>query len=193
MKKIKEKYFLFPLMKTKKSSTLFNENSSRSILEKSESRQTIFYKPINPKHPFNPYTIRLNEIIKKNNLSLITNNKFKSIIIKFRNERKKKFEEKKVFYKNKSFYDYEEEKKTHHKMLKAMLKKDAQTLQFLLIQDQKKNLKKNNKLHSLKNCSFSNRKNSNSSNRNTSMVSPHNFLPEKLEKMSVSKSMVLGE
>ena len=96
------------------------------------------YRPINPKYPFNGSSIGINEILKKNNLSLITNSTLKNIIIKFREERKKENDEKKIFYKNRSIHDYDEEKKNNFLMLKALLKKDPQTLQNLINLNKKK-------------------------------------------------------
>ena len=154
MKKIKKKNLLFPnYIKYKKSHLKIIENG-KSPHEKYESRQNILYKPINPKHRFNPSTIGINEITKKNNLSLITNNNLRNIILKFREERQKGLEEKKALYKNNSFKNYEDEKKTRFIMLKALLRKDQQTIQSLLLKDNKKNNKKRSRIYSCKNLSY---------------------------------------
>ena len=118
---------------------------NRSKIEQYETKYSLLYRPINPKLPFNSSSIGINEITKKNNMSLITNNIIKNIIIKFRNEKNKKSKEKKKLYRNRSFHDYEEEKKTHFEMLKAMLRKDLHAIHNLIIKDNIKNMKKANK------------------------------------------------
>ena len=155
MKKIKKTHLLFPnYIKYKKSPLKRNEYSKESLIRR-ETREDMKYKPINPKRTFNPSTIGINEIVKKNNLSLITNYKIRNIIIKFREERQKEIEEKKILYKNRSFHNYEEEKKTHFIMLKAMLRKDHQTIQNLIKREHKNQDKKiKNRCSSSRNLSY---------------------------------------
>ena len=141
MKKIKKASLLFPKYIKIKKSPLKKIEYSKEETEKNEFRKNIKYKPINPHRSFNPSTIGINEMIKKSNLCLITNNTIKNIIIRFREERLRQKEEKRIIYKNKSFHDYEEEKKTHFIMLKALLRKDHQTIQTLIKKERKKDIK----------------------------------------------------
>lgn len=188
MKKIKKKNLLFPnYIKSKKS----NSESSKKPPEKYESRQNIYYKPINPKHRFNPSTIGINEIIKKNNLSLITNNKLRNIILKFREERLKQLEEKKLLYKNKSFKDYEDDKKTRFIMLKALLRKDHQTIQSLLLKDNIKKNKKKNRIYSCKNLSYLGKNISSYRNNNSSLILSSHSKYLTSEKVSNNKSVII--
>ena len=129
-------------IKLSKSNIKTIENN-KDYLDKNEFYKYMRYRPINPKYPFNGSTIGIKEIMKENNLSLITNNKLKDIIIKFREERKKENEEKKTLYRNKSMHDYEYEKKSNFLMLKALMRKDPQSIQTLI----NRNNKINNKLN----------------------------------------------
>ena len=156
MKKIKKKSLIFPKYIRIKKNPLNKTEYSKELTQKYESRQNMEYKPINPPSTFNPSTIGINEILKKNNLSLITNNALKNIIIKFREDRQREKEERKILYKNKSFHNYEEEKKNHFIMLKALLRKDHQTIQNLVEREYKKLEKKEkeNRCSSSRNFSF---------------------------------------
>lgn len=133
----------FPAYKKINKPLIKISENSKEIVEKNEFMNNVKYRPINPKHPFNGSSIGINEILKKNNLSLITNSTLKNIIIKFREERKKENDEKKIFYKNRSIHDYDEEKKNNFLMLKALLKKDPQTIQNLINLNKKKNKRMN--------------------------------------------------
>ena len=155
MKKIKfrnESKFPSYIKLTKSNSKTIENN--KNYIDNNEFLKYMKYRPINPKHPFNGSTIGIKEIMKENNLSLITNSTLKDIIIKFRNERKKENEERKTLYRNKSMHDYEFEKKNNFLMLKALMRKDPQTIQILINRNKKINnklkkcspIKKNNSL-----------------------------------------------
>ena len=121
--------------------SLINENRKKSI-EKYDTKRNILYKPIKKNHPFNFSTIGINEILKKSNLSLITNKKMKNIFIKYKEERAKEIKAKKILYRNRSFCNPEEEKSNRFKMLKALLKKDYRTIHNLMDKEKKKKKKK---------------------------------------------------
>ena len=154
MKKIKKKVLLFPNYIKIKKLPLKKVEHKKDNFYQYENKQSMKYRPINPKRTFNPSTIGINEIVKKNNLSLITNYNLKKIIIKFRDERQKEIEEKKMIYKNKSFHDYEKEKNLHFLMLKALLRKDHQTIQYLIKRENKENKKKENSCLSISHNSY---------------------------------------
>ena len=116
--------------------SLINENRKKSI-EKYDTKRNILYKPIKKNHPFNFSTIGINEILKKSNLSLITNKKMKNIFIKYKEERAKEIKAKKILYRNRSFCNPEEEKSNRFKMLKALLKKDYRTIHNLMDKEKK--------------------------------------------------------
>ena len=158
MKKIKKANLLFPRYLKIKTSPPKKVGHIRDNIYSYEMKQGMKYRPINPKRSFNPSTIGINEIIKKNNLSLITNNKIKNIIIKFREEKQKEIEEKKVLYKNKSYHDIEKEKNTHFLMLKALLRKDHQTIQNLIKRENKEIKKKENRCSSSRNFLYLNKR-----------------------------------
>ena len=86
----------------------------------------------------------IDEILKKDNIPLITNDSIKNLILKFREEREKEMFEKKVIYKDKSFEEIQKEKNTHFLMLRAMLRKDPLTIQVLMKRnrDEERKLKK---------------------------------------------------
>ena len=157
MKKIKKTSLLFPNYIKIKKFPLKKIEYSKEISFKEDTNQYMKYKPINPHSTFNPSSIGIDEIVKKNNLSLITNNTIKNIIIRFRAERQKELDEKKIFYKNKSFHDYEEEKRTHFIMLKALLRKDHQTIQNLIKKENKKIIKNENRCSSGRNLLYLNK------------------------------------
>ena len=186
MKKIKfRNESKFPsYIKLNKSNTKTIENN-KDYLDRNEFVKYIRYRPINPKYPFNGSTIGLKEIMKENNLSLITNNTLKDIIIKFRDERKKENEERKTLYRNKSMHDYEYEKKNNFLMLKALMRKDPQTIQTLINRNNKIN-KINNKINK-----HSPSKNNSllSHNRNKSLLLGHTIKKISSEKMHNNNSL----
>ena len=189
MRKIKKTSLLFPNYIKIKRSPLKKIEYSKEITYKEDINQSMKYKPINPHRTFNPSSIGINEIVKKNNLSLITNNSLKNIIIRFREERKRELDEKKILYKNKSFHDYEEEKKNHFIMLKALLRKDHQTIQNLIKKEHKKINKIGNRCSSSRNLSYSS-KSSTKIYRNKS--APHTLPSYKnltAEKISIDVSI----
>ena len=196
MKKIKKSSLLFPnYIKIKRTPLRKLEYSKEITYKEEETRHNMKYRPINPPSTFNPSSIGINEILKKNNLSLITNNTLKNIIIKFREERQKELEEKKVLYKNKSFHNYEEEKKRHFIMLKALLRKDHQTIQNLILKENKTLNKKENRCSSGRNLSYLNKSKSltkiyrNKSSPNT-LPSYKNLTHGKI---SINKSMRINK
>ena len=83
----------------------------------------------------------INEIVKKKNLPLITNDTIKNLIIKFRNEREKEMNEKRVFYRESSYQDIQREKNTQFLMLRAMLRRDPLTIQSLMNRNKRKQTK----------------------------------------------------
>ena len=103
----------------------------------------VIYKPINPENKFSSSTFGINEMMKKDNISLITNDSIRNLIVKFRADREKELNEKKIFYKEKSYQDIQREKNTNFLMLRAMLRRDPLTIQALM----KKNLDRKKKLN----------------------------------------------
>jgi len=188
MKKIKfRNESKFPsYIKLSKSNSKTIENN-KDCIEKNEFNKYIKYRPINPHYPFNGSTIGIKEIMKENNLSLITNKTLKDIIIKFREERKKENEERKTLYRNKSRHDYEYEKKNNFLMLKALMRKDPQTIQTLINRNNKINKinKVNNKInrHSPSNNSLL------VPNKNKSLLLGHTMKKSLSEKMHNNSSL----
>ena len=90
---------------------------------------------------FNSSSMGINEIVKKKNLPLITNDTIKNLIIKFRNEREKEMNEKRVFYRESSYQDIQREKNTQFLMLRAMLRRDPLTIQSLMNRNKRKQTK----------------------------------------------------
>ena len=183
MKKIKFRNISkFPsYIKLNKSNSKTIENNE-DYLDKNEFYKYIRYRPINPKYPFNGSTIGIKEIMKENNLSLITNNALKDIIIKFREERKKENEEKKTLYRNKSMHDYEYEKKNNFLMLKALMRKDPQTIQTLINRNNKINNKLNRHSPSKNNSLLDD-------NRNKSLLLGHTMKKSLSQKMHNNSSL----
>ena len=115
--------------------------STKDLLEQSHNfspkrveiqRIRVIYKPINPQNKFNSSSFGINEMMKKDNISLITNDKIRNLIVTFRAEREKEISEKKIFYKEKSYQDLQKEKNTNFLMLRAMLRRDPLTIQVLM-------------------------------------------------------------
>ena len=111
-------------------------------------RIKVLYKPIH--HEYNSSFMGINEMLKKDNLPLITNDSIKNMILKFREEREKEKKEKRVIYKDRSFEDIQKEKNTHFLMLRAMLRKDPLTIQILMKRNREEE-KKLKKIASMKN------------------------------------------
>ena len=95
-------------------------------------RIRVIYKPINPQNKFSSSTFGINEMMKKDNISLITNETIRNLIVKFRADREKELNDKKIFYKEKSIQDIQREKNTNFLMLRAMLRRDPLTIQVLM-------------------------------------------------------------
>ena len=108
-------------------------------------RLKVLYRPLHPETKFDSSSMGINEIVKKNNLPLITNDSIKNFILKFREEREKEINEKRVIYKDRSYEDLQKEKNTHFMMLRAMLRRDPLSIQILMKRndEEEKRLKKN--------------------------------------------------
>ena len=104
-------------------------------------RIKIIYRPLHKENKFNSSSMGINEIVKKKNLPLITNDTIKNLIIKFRNEREKEMSEKRVFYRESSYQDIQREKNTQFLMLRAMLRRDPLTIQSLMNRNKRKQTK----------------------------------------------------
>lgn len=136
----------------------------------------ILYKPLHPKYKYDTSSMGINEMIKKDNLPLITNDSLKNMILKFRKEREKEMLEKRFVYKDKSFEDYKKEKNTQFLMLRAMLRRDPLTIQSLMKRNrnEERKLKRNISMNALR------KKNSKNKNFNkTTIISESNLAPEK--------------
>ena len=121
-------------IKVKRESTkdLLDQSHNFSPKPVEIQRIRVIYKPINPQNKFNSSSFGINEMMKKDNISLITNDKIRNLIVKFRAEREKEISEKKIFYKEKSYQDLQKEKNTNFLMLRAMLRRDPLTIQVLM-------------------------------------------------------------
>ena len=140
-------------LKNESAKELFYRDNNKSPKQDEIQRIRVIYKPINPENKFSSSTFGINEMMKKDNISLITNDSIRNLIVKFRADREKELNEKKIFYKEKSYQDIQREKNTNFLMLRAMLRRDPLTIQALM----KKNLdrKKKLKTHIKKNISKS--------------------------------------
>ena len=135
-------------LENKKDNTEQNYHHPKKIKLK---KIRLIYRPIRPENRFNSSSMGIDEILKKDNIPLITNDSIKNLILKFREEREKEMLEKKVIYKDKSFEEIQKEKNTHFLMLRAMLRKDPLTIQVLMKRnrDEERKLKKNATMQSL--------------------------------------------
>ena len=79
------------------------------------------------------------EIVKKDNAALISNDKIRELITKFREERDKENLGKKLFYKEKSYQDIQKEKNTNFLMIRAMLRRDPVTIQSIIRRNKNNN------------------------------------------------------
>ena len=107
------------------------------------------YKPLNPDNRFNSSSIGLSEMMKRNNISLISDDSIRNVIIKFRQERAIEHKKKKIYYLDKKYEDFKKEKNNNFLLLRAMLRKDPITIQSLIKRNRNKE-KKPNKLISMK-------------------------------------------
>ena len=110
----------------------------------------VYYRPIHPTSKFNSSSICINEMVKKDNVSLVTNDSIRKLLVKFREEREKEMNERKVLYKDKSYQDIQKEKNKNFLMLRAMLRKDPLTIEVLMRQNRVQEKKKLNKCTSMK-------------------------------------------
>ena len=140
-------------LKNESAKELLYRDNNKSPKQDEIQRIRVIYKPINPENKFSSSTFGINEMMKKDNISLITNDSIRNLIVKFRADREKELNEKKIFYKEKSYQDIQREKNTNFLMLRAMLRRDPLTIQALM----KKNLDREKKLktHIKKNISKS--------------------------------------
>ena len=129
-------------LKNESAKELLYRDNNKSPKQDEIQRIRVIYKPINPENKFSSSTFGINEMMKKDNISLITNDSIRNLIVKFRADREKELNEKKIFYKEKSYQDIQREKNTNFLMLRAMLRRDPLTIQALM----KKNLNREKKL-----------------------------------------------
>ena len=129
-------------LKNESAKELLYRDNNKSPKQDEIQRIRVIYKPINPENKFSSSTFGINEMMKKDNISLITNHSIRNLIVKFRADREKELNEKKIFYKEKSYQDIQREKNTNFLMLRAMLRRDPLTIQALM----KKNLDREKKL-----------------------------------------------
>ena len=176
-------------LKNESAKELLYRDNNKSPKQDEIQRIRVIYKPINPENKFSSSTFGINEMMKKDNISLITNDSIRNLIVKFRADREKELNEKKIFYKEKSYQDIQREKNTNFLMLRAMLRRDPLTIQALM----KKNLDREKKLktHIKKNISksiflskesLSSEKNNNISTINNN-ISIGNFTRKKKSKI----------
>ena len=130
-------------LKNESAKELLYRDNNKSPKQDEIQRIRVIYKPINPENKFSSSTFGINEMMKKDNISLITNESIRNLIVKFRADREKELNEKKIFYKEKSYQDIQREKNTNFLMLRAMLRRDPLTIQALM----KKNLDREKKLN----------------------------------------------
>ena len=107
------------------------------------------YKPLNPDNRFNSSSIGLSEMMKRNNISLISDDSIRNVIIKFRQERAIEHKKKRIYYLDNKYEDFKKEKNNNFLLLRAMLRKDPITIQSLIKRNRNKE-KKPNKLISMK-------------------------------------------
>ena len=141
----KSSYYNSKLLMTKKL-TNFEINKEHTqqnynIKKFEPKRIKIIYRPLHKENKFNSSSMGINEIVKKKNLPLITNDTIKNLILKFRNEREKEMNEKRVFYRESSYQDIQREKNTQFLMLRAMLRRDPLTIQSLMNRNKRKQTK----------------------------------------------------
>ena len=129
-------------LKNESAKELLYRDNNKSPKQDEIQRIRVIYKPINPENKFSSSTFGINEMMKKDNISLITNDSIRNLIVKFRADREKELNEKKIFYKEKSYQDIQREKNTNFLMLRAMLRRDPLTIQALM----KKNINREKKL-----------------------------------------------
>ena len=134
-------------LEDKKESTIQNKPKKKIFLKKIK----VLYRPIHPSNRFNSSSMGINEILKKDNLPLITNDNIRKLVIRFNEDREKEIMGRRIFYKDKSFEELQKEKNTHFLMVRAMLRKDPLTIQSLMRRnfEEEKKLKKNASMKTL--------------------------------------------
>ena len=101
-------------------------------------RIRVLYRPINPHNKFHSSSLGINDMVRKDNVSLISNDSIRNLILKFREEREKEISERKFQYKEKTSKEIQKEKNTNFLMLRAMLRKDPITIQAIIKRNQNK-------------------------------------------------------
>ena len=142
------------LKRTRRIKNESRKNSSEQISDNLKDMEIKrIYKPLNPENRFNSSSFGLKEMIKRNNISLISDDSIRNVIIKFRQERKREYEKKKIHYIDEKYKDFKKQKNNNFLFLRAMLRKDPLTIQTLIERnkDKEKKEKKMNKIISLKN------------------------------------------
>ena len=132
------------------------ENTKNSLEQASDTFKNMeikrSYKPINPVNKFNSSSIGFTQMIKRNNISLISDDSIRNLLMKFRQDRKKEYNEKKIYYIDEKYDDAKNEKNNNFLLLRAMLRKDPITIQTLMKRNitREKKEKKINKFISMK-------------------------------------------
>ena len=152
--KLPRKAILKRIKRIKKENTKNSSEIMPDNLKNMEIKR--IYKPLNPENKFNSSLIGISEMMKRNNISLISDNSIRNVILKFRQEREIEHKRKKIYYIDKKYEDFKKEKNNNFLFLRAMLRKDPLTLQTLIERNKNKEKKekkekKMNKIISLKN------------------------------------------
>ena len=138
--KITRRPILKKIIKIKKESTKDSLDNKEKKNPKTYQikRIKVLYRPLNPQNKFNSL-MTVEEIVKKDNAALISNDKIRELITKFRKERDKENLGKKIFYKEKSYQDIQKEKNTNFLMIRAMLRRDPVTIQSIMRRNKNNN------------------------------------------------------
>jgi len=148
--KVSRRPILKRIQKRKKESSKDSTEQTPSHPKRFEIQKIkVLYRPLNPQSKFHSSSLGINEIVKKDYASLITNDSIRDLILKFRQEREREYNEKKLLYKDKSYQDFQKEKNTNFLMLRAMLRRDPLTIQSLM-RNNKNTEKKMNKCNSMR-------------------------------------------
>ena len=141
--KITRRPILKKIIKIKKESTKDSLDNKEKKNPKTYQikRIKVLYRPLNPQNKFNSL-MTVEEIVKKDNAALISNDKIRELITKFREERDKENLGKKIFYKEKSYQDIQKEKNTNFLMIRAMLRRDPVTIQSIMRRNKNNNKEK---------------------------------------------------
>ena len=148
--KLSRKAILKRIKRIKKENTKNSSEVMPDNLKNMEIKR--IYKPLNPENKFNSSLIGISEMMKRNNISLISDNSIRNVILKFRQERAIEHKKKKIYYIDKKYEDFKKEKNNNFLLLRAMLRKDPLTIQSLIKRNEDKENKTNktNKFISMK-------------------------------------------